>query len=353
MSKKNLFANGAGAVLILLAILSTAAGCVSPTSNAGTQFKEVVAVTSPAPAGAGPDLVITGVSLQGCQIYYTIKNIGNADAGPTTTNLYVNGVMPPSGATSYVDGVKAGQEIQLTFSNYQWPWCNGGSITTGSIEGLVPSGSGSLSYVDPAQNNFTARVCANAGNQIAETDTNNNCFTRILSGLVDYNLIPLAHLADWTNGTPSAPMFGAEDSQNGAYINQGDVSLEMVPNQVPQGWIQGTWGAFYTEAVSRSDMIAAIKVPASLHFKATVGLADNAQAGDGVTFRLGLKDLGDTVTFLPGKRMTVPGQFEDWDIDLSGYEGQTFRFILRVDAVGSPAREYAVWKQARLVQVNP
>jgi hypothetical protein len=90
-----------------------------------------------------------------------------------------------------------------------------------------------------------------------------------------------------------------------------------------------------------------------MHFKATVGLAANALGGDGVNFMFGLKDLSDAVTFFPAKKMTVPGQFDDWDIDLSSYQGQIYRFVLRVQAVSSPSQKYAVWNQARLLQVNP
>ena len=48
--------------------------------------------------------------------------------------------------------------------------------------------------------------------------------------------------------------------------------------------------------------------------------------------------------------MTVPGQFETWDIDLSDYEGQKVYFILRVEAGASAVNDFAVWKQAELVQ---
>ena len=56
------------------------------------------------------------------------------------------------------------------------------------------------------------------------------------------------------------------------------------------------------------------------------------------------------MNFLPGKTMTVPGQFEDWDIDLSDYAGQKVFFVLRVEAGASAVNDFAVWKQARLVQ---
>ena len=131
----------------------------------------------------------------------------------------------------------------------------------------------------------------------------------------------------------------------------GDGSLEMVPEQVPQGWIQGYWGAFFTDPETRVPQTAYIKIPAKMHFVSTVGLAQNATGSDGVTFKLGLKDMSDTMNFLPGKKMTVPGQFETWDVDLSDYAGQIALIVLRVEAGPSAINDFAVWRQGRLIQV--
>ena len=158
--------------------------------------------------------------------------------------------------------------------------------------------------------NHQVKVCADAKNEANESNKTNNCMLKIWGILVDYDLLPLAHLAGWKNGSGEVPDFGNESSQSGAYIKMGDGGLEMVPEQVPQGWVQGYWGAFYTDPDTRTAQTAYIKIPAKLHFVATVGLAQNATGSDGVTFKLGLKDMSDTMNFLPGKKMTVPGQFE-------------------------------------------
>jgi hypothetical protein len=50
--------------------------------------------------------------------------------------------------------------------------------------------------------------------------------------------------------------------------------------------------------------------------------------------------------------MTAPGVFEDWDINLGNYEGQKYYFFLRVDAGASPVNDFAIWKEAKLLQVN-
>ena len=357
---------GFAVLSIMFAALIMASGCVAQApgpgaantntninTNTNVSAAVPVEVTGAAQTGS-PDLVITAVSLQSCEIYYTIKNIGAADAGPTTTTLHVNGIMPASGGTAYVPALPTGQQMALAFSNYQWPWCTGGIPVGTALTDLTPSGSGPLAYVDPAMNQVTVQACANGVNPIAESDSTNNCFTTVLGLLVNYDMIPVAHLAQWINGTADVIDQGAEDRVDGSYIeNDSAGTLEMIPNQVPQGWIQGTWGVFYSDPVWHSPQIAAIKIPANMHFKATIGLSPTASGGDGVKFMVGLKDLTDQVNWFPAKTMTVPGQMQDWDIDLSSYQGQIYRIVLKVQAVNSPAQEYAVWSQARLIQVNP
>ncbi len=111
---------------------------------------------------------------------------------------------------------------------------------------------------------------------------------------MNYNLLPLAHLASWKNSAGDVPDFGSESNPKGGFIKQGDGSLEMIPEQVPQGWTQGYWGYFYTDQQTNTAQIAAIKLPAKTHFIATVGLSPNAVGSDGVTFKFGMKDLSDT-----------------------------------------------------------
>jgi len=201
--------------------------------------------------------------------------------------------------------------------------------------------------------NHAVKVCADGKNEAREGNKNNNCMTKVWGILLDYDLLPVAHMATWKNSAGEMPSFGAEGSTAGAYIKMSDGGLEMVPEQVPQGWIQGYWGAFSTDRETRAAQTAAIKLPAQTHLKLRVGLAYHAQGSDGVTFRVGLRDVTDTLNFLQSKKMTVPGQFEDWDIDLSDYEGQKVLIVLRVEAGASPTNDFAVWNQARLMQINP
>lgn len=316
-------------------------------SNDAGATKSDATVNVTAPLAGLPDLTITDIWMEGTMIYYKIKNIGKIDSPPTYSNLWVQNLFPAMGGSSFVDVLKPGQEKTLTFSSYQWPYRSASPDWIGAIFGADTG-----RYLDPAYFNYTVKVCADAKNEAKEADKTNNCMTKIWGALFDYNLTPGAHLASWRNSSGEAPTQGVETSRTGAYIEMGDGSLEMVPDQVPQGWIQGYWGYFYVDRDLRVARTAAIKIPPKLHFVARVGLASNASGGDGVTFKLGIRDMSDQTNFFPGKTMKTPGVYEDWDIDLKDYVDQKVFFILRVEAVGDSTSEYTIWKSARLVQIS-
>jgi len=324
---------------------------ITASNDAGASKRELT-VTVGAPVAGAPDLIITDVWIEGLMIYYKVKNIGAVDSTPTTTNLLVDNLFPPLGGASFVDVLKPGQEKTLVFSSYQWPYGLGSPGAGGGVGGVPWAIFHSAGYIDPSLINHVVKVCADAKNEASEGLETNNCMIKLWGVLMDYDLLPLAHLAIWKNSSGNLPDFGAEGSSSGAYIKMSDGGLEMVPEQVPQGWTQGYWGFFYTDRETQRSMNAAIKIPAKTKFIARVGLAASAQGSDGVTFKLGLKDLSDTNNFLPGKKMTVPGQFENWEIDLSDYEGQKVWFILRVEAGNKPDKDFAVWQEARLKQVS-
>lgn len=327
-------------------------------NDAGSTTREVTVNVGAAVTGAG-DLVVTDAWLEGCMIYYKIKNTGSLEIPGTTTYLYVDNLFPPLGGTSFCDVMKPGQERTLVFSSYQWPDCGQEPASSGEgrqqwgtlVRAPVTTG-GIHGYYDTSILNHEVKVCADGRNEAKESNKNNNCLMRIWGILLDYDMLPLAHLATWKNSAGEMPAFGTEGSTTGAYIKMSDGGLEMVPEQVPQGWIQGYWGIFSVDPELKTPVTAAIMLPAKTHLKLRVGLASHAQGSDGVTFKVGLRDLSDSINFLPGKKMTVPGQFEDWDIDLNDYQGQKVLIVLRVEAGATATNDFAVWKQARLMQVN-
>ena len=103
------------------------------SNDAGSTTREISVSVGAAVSGA-PDLVITDVWLEGCMIYYKIKNIGTADSPATTTYIYVDNLFPPMGGTSFVDVLKPGQEKSMVFSSYQWPWCGSDAARASSAD---------------------------------------------------------------------------------------------------------------------------------------------------------------------------------------------------------------------------
>ena len=304
-----------------------------------------------APLAGLPDLTITELWLEGLMIYYKVKNIGKIDSPPCYSNLWVDNMFPPLGGSSFVDVLKPGQEKTLVFSSYEWPYGVSG-VDAGSSswdQCIFGRGSGS-SFIDPSCLQHTVKVCADAKDESKESSETNNCLSRTWGFMFDYNLQPSAHLASWRNSSGEQPRQGVESSSTGAYIKMSDGSLEMVPDQVPQGWVQGYLGYYYSDRETGRTYIAAVKVPPKLKFVARVGLADSASANQGVTFKLGIRDLSDQTNFFPGKTMKTPGVYENWEIDLKDYVDQKVFFILRVEAVGASTNSFAVWKEARLVQ---
>jgi hypothetical protein len=253
------------------------------------------------------------------------------------------------GSSSFVDVLKPGQERLASFSNYQW--------YSKDFDVMTQTQVNSTGYIELPLHNSKVMVCADAKNNAGEAVEANNCKVIIVGILWDYDMLSEFNLAAWSNGEGNLPEPGSENSAGGAHFKLNDASTETViqlltvPQHVPNGWVQGTWGYFYADEY-HSPKAAAIKIPTKLHFVSRIGLAGNAKGSDGATFKFGLKDLNGNVNWIASKKMTVPGAFEDWDINLSSYEGQKDYFLLRVEAGASPVNDFAVWNKARLMQVN-
>ena len=302
-------------------------------------------VSSQAPSGSS-DLVITKVWLDDITVHYTIRNTGTADSPQTNAYVYVNDLFPAQGGTSFVDTLKPGQEQERIFSNYGWPYGRDWGEITYSIA-VDPRG-----WVELPLKNYNVKVCAEGHSD--------GCRMTIVGVLWDYDLLSVANQALWRNADGEVPEPGSEaaSSIHGAHFQRPNADmavrpdLETIPQQVPNGWIQGIWGFIYSDPDFHARKIAAIQVPAKLHFQAKVGLASYATGTDGVTLRLGLRDLNDQITWIASKNLSTPGSFEDWDVNLGKYEGGKYTYLLRVDAGNSPVNDFVVWKEARLLQVN-
>ena len=94
-----------------------------------------------------PDLTIQDISTAGSTISYSIKNQGNANAGSSYSNLWVDGTYVTN---DYLSSLTAGSSSNRAFS-YGWT-CSGTSDTI--------------------------KVCADANGNVVESDETNNCLTK-------------------------------------------------------------------------------------------------------------------------------------------------------------------------------
>jgi hypothetical protein len=113
--------NGVGAVG------STGSTLVSPamstnyiltaTNAAGLFYMTVTVLVTGAPASGQPDLIIGDISRSGDKISYTIKNQGDATAGPSTSTLLVDGAVA---ANDSVGSLAPGESRTETFTGYTY-----------------------------------------------------------------------------------------------------------------------------------------------------------------------------------------------------------------------------------------
>lgn len=322
-------------------------------NDTASTTRELTVTVGQAVSGS-PDLVITDAWLQGSMIYYKVKNIGSVESKATTCYLYVDNMFPAMGGSSFCDVLKPGQERTQAFSSYQWPFDLPAAQAPTPQFGCGPATCHHVPYADPKTLNLNhnIKVCADAKAEINETNENNNCFRKNMGIMMKVDLLQVAHLARWVTSEGEVPQFGAETSTAGAYIPLSGGGLETVPPQVPHGWIQGVFGFFYVDSETKAPKSAPVVVPAKGKFISRIGLAAHAKSSDGVTFKIGMRDMSDNLNFLQEKKMTVPGKFETWEIDLSDYEDQKAYFIMRVEAGASAVDDFAVWQEARLEQME-
>jgi hypothetical protein len=273
-----------------------------------------------------PDLVITGITYNSGLLYYTVKNIGGADAGPSDTYLWDQSNMWRD--TSWVNGLKAGGEKTQAFTNFSY---HGDKIM----------------------------ICADGGKVIAESNEDNNCLIPTFGFKYNYDFQQYASRATW-RGSGGRFEFGpggeaatglanklnsaiGEDGQN--YRNV----IEMVPPPESYGWVEGVFGD-WQEGWQTSGYMLPLELPNNARFVSRVGLLKEAAGSSGVTFLFGLTTGGNAVTWWPGVKAAYDGKLDNIDIDLSAYNGKKVMMILRVEAGADPDKNYAVWIEPKISQ---
>jgi len=273
-----------------------------------------------------PDLVITGITYNSGLLYYTVKNIGGADAGPGNTYLYDLSHMHRD--ISWVDGLTAGEEKTLPFTNYDY---KGTEIT----------------------------VCADGGNDVTEANEDNNCFVPTFGFRFNYDFSQYASRATWRSSAGRVMSPAPEDSKDGAAFKANSViaedgktypnALEMVPPYSSYGWIEGLFGE-WQESWQAGGYMLPLEIPHNTRFTAKVGLTQNAGGSRGVAFMVGLMEGGNYIEWWPGVKVYYDGKLDSMEIDLSPYAGRKGILVLRVEAGADPDKNYALWIDAKLTQ---
>jgi hypothetical protein len=162
-----------------------------------------------------------------------------------------------------------------------------------------------------------------------------------------YDFIQKAPTAKWSNGSKELPFPGDRDDKSGFVywsnweglaLENGEkpVSfLETHPQWIPHGLIEGSYGPF--------------RIGRGLRIDCAVGFLLGAQGTDGVIFRIEFKGTSGRQT-LHESRKALDGKLDEFQVDLGAVAGEQGYVILSVDAGDTSARDWAVWKVARVLQ---
>ncbi|MBI4733064.1 MAG: DUF11 domain-containing protein [Chloroflexi bacterium] len=177
-----------------------------------------------------------------------------------------------------------------------------------------------------------------------------NAFTvniNVLSSYASvYDFASNACSATWSSGAGVLPCPGTDGNPNGFVLLLGNHLMEdgipstegllTFPQYVTDGYIQGLYPEF---AVQSGD-----------HFQSYVGCQNGGPASCYVIFRLSYQIGAGPITTLKTASERLENLVYRMDVDLSALAGQNVKFILTVQAFGSPSGDRAVWSAPRIVR---
>jgi len=278
---------------------------------------------------AKPDLVITDISQRettdGYLIRYSIMNRGGANAGPSTTELYVNGECKDKDS---VDAVGAGASVTKQFTG----WVQS-SATAQAIE-----------------------VVADAGNTVDETNEGNNKKQMTASPVVVYDFVKRATMAIWKSGPPPLNLLfgGVATCDTGCVRYRSDKKLEdgtgpqrvlqTRPKWTDNGWIQGNYYETNSGAFGKWYV-----VQPGERFFARVGFLEGAYRGD-VTFRVMIRPEGGGNTWIAEVNKSYGSPIKTIDVPLGPWVGKKADFVLEVRSNDSSEQDWACWIEAKIIR---
>ena len=313
---------------------------LTATNQAGESISRVTISVNP-PAATAPDLVITDIWIKVDNVYYKIMNQGTTQSRGSRAYLYVDGLYMDN---HYSETLVPGEERTEMFGKYKWVY-------------KIDTGVANISYED-APTQYEIRVCADDKSDIIESNEDNNCKGIIWGEEFVYDFAKMAHMATWSTETSVLKWPVASGSLSGAMFVQ-NMTLEdgkgyapVVATYPPKsgGWIQGKFGAFYTDTTSRELKSKPIYIPPKAKFVADVGFKKNATEASGVKFVLGIGEVSGNVEFTTGIEAVYDEELDRYEVDLSHLAGEKRYFILRVEAQNASDQNWAVWSDPRLIQ---
>ena len=323
---------------LTLAPNATVTYTLTADNAAGSTTSSTTVNVTPVVAGK-PDLVITDIDLMASQVYYVIKNQGNAEAQQTQTDFYIGSINQSAETltwlkqtSNFVDKLAPGEERIQRFSNFDWTFLSATPVVGTSIT-------------------YNIRACANAENSIDESNTGNNCLVEVWGTGFTYDFVKQAHLAKWTNGIDTLrwPM-SFQDMKGAAYLITYNPVLVICPEKVNNGWIMGKFGDSYNDAETRAAMVRDIEIPLLAEFTSRVGFAPGTTSPDGVTVALGYYDNMGSLVFFNKMPVMSDGQMHDYNVDLGNMVAKHTQFVLWVQANGSPQGTCLRWEAPKITQ---
>jgi uncharacterized repeat protein (TIGR01451 family) len=161
-----------------------------------------------------------------------------------------------------------------------------------------------------------------------------------------YNFATNACSASWSSGAGALPCPGVDGDPNGFVIPLGNHLMEdgvpssegilTFPQYVTDGYVQGI---FPEVAIQNGD-----------HFQSYVGCQNGGPTNCYVIFRLSYQVGAGPVVTLKTASERLENLVYRMDVDLSPLAGQNVKFILGVQAFGSPSGDRAVWSAPRVVR---
>ena len=313
---------------------------LTASNPAGSATSSTTINVSPLITGL-PDLVITDITLSGSEIDYTIMNQGTAESGQTKTYFYLGFIDQSTQkvkwlkqSEDFVDKMAPGETRVQHFDNYDWKLISANTVTAELVT-------------------YNVRVCANAENSIAESNTNNNCLIVVWGQPYKYDFLINANRAKWTSseGQLFYPMSQLDLNGSVTMITYNPIMVLCPPQDVSKGWIIGKYGEFFIDPVSRAANVRDIEIPVLAQFTSKVGFAPGVSSPDGATVALGYYDLMGNLIFFDKMNVISDGQMHDYNVDLSSLAGTRTQFVLWVQANGSPEGTCVRW-QSPLISVR-